>query len=115
MKEGLIDKLYGVAKSGYLSLQNFAGVENLADFGGLGIAFYGGCAKKGSLAWLVGCGIALAPELYQTVPKIFLRSDELSDRLRNAFLGEFFRDVGFVTASYATGAVLRRIAQRKKK
>ena len=114
MKEGLIDKLYRAAKSCYLSLQDFAGVDNLADFGGLGISFYGGYAKKGSLAWLVGCGIALAPEFYQIFPKIFSSNDAALDPLRDAFFGEFFKDIGFVTLSYGAGALLRRAVKRKR-
>lgn len=114
MKEGLIDKLYGAAKWGYLSLQNVVGVENLADFGGLGISFYGGYAKKGSLAWLAGCSIALAPEFYHIFPKIFSSNDAALDPLRNAFFGEFFTDIGFVTLSYGAGAILRRIVKRRR-
>ncbi len=114
VKKGLIDKLYGVVKSGYLSLQNFVGVENLADVSGLGVSFYGGYAKKGSLAWLLGCSIALAPEFYHIFPKIFLSSDTSLDPLRNTFFGEFFMDIGFVTISYGAGAALRRIVKRKK-
>ena len=114
MKEGLIDKLYGLVKSGYFSLQDFVGVENLADFGGLGISFYGGFTKKGVGTWLISYGVAIAPEFYQVTSKIFSQGEELSDQLRTAFLGDMLKDMVGVTVAFGVGAVLRRIVKRKR-